>query len=130
MLASIYTFHFTDELQKLSDEGIGRLISRDRMLKDKFLPGNDCATVFMKPAPMVLTASFLRMANDKDCTEAFYTAQFHKDIDAKMKKMVQKYHPDLEFTMISQVAQSRNYFILKYNFPCIYGYICIYYFYT
>lgn len=83
------------------------------MLLDKVLPGNDCATVYMKPAPMCLTASFLRMANDKDCTEAFYCAQFNKDFNKdaenKMKKMVHKYHPHLEYIMISQVATSRKY---------------------
>ena len=95
---------FTDELQKLSDEGLGRLVSREEMIKDRFLSGNDRATVFMKPAPMYITAAFLRMANDRDCTDTFYAAQFHKEVDDKMKKMVNKYHPHLQDIMISQAS--------------------------
>lgn len=79
------------------------------MIADKFLTGNERASVFMKPAPLYLTASFLRMANDQDCTESFYCAQFNKDIDDKMKKMVWKYHPHIDDMMISQQSDSRKF---------------------
>lgn len=102
----------TDELQKLSEEGFGKLITREEMMKDTFLSGNERATVFMKPAPMFLSATFLRMANDKDCTESFYAAQFHKEVDDKMKKMVNKYHPHLDDIMITQQSDSRKFFTM------------------
>ena len=85
------------------------------MIADKFLTGKESASVFMKPSPMHITESFLRMANDRDCTESFYSAQFNKEIDEKMKKMVIKYHPHIDDLMISQQADSRKFTLHSYK---------------
>ena len=41
--------YFVDELQKLVDIGYGKLVSKEKMKRDKILPSNQCSNVYMKP---------------------------------------------------------------------------------
>ena len=85
-----------DELQNLCKEGYGAIVTREKMVKDKVLPYNQCCTVYLKPGPDYVDRRLLKMANDEDITLTFYTANFNKQVtDVAMHKIISKYHPDL-----------------------------------
>lgn len=104
---------FLDELIKLSEEGYGRVITKDQMYEDKLLPFNQCATVYMKPEPSVVDKKFFHMCMDKDVSESLYEVNFNKSVDETMKKMIIKYHPQRELILLSQVTESGNLFSYK-----------------
>ena len=100
---------FVDELVKLSEEGYGRVVTKDQMYEDKLLPFNQCATVYMKPDPSVADKKFFNMCNDKDVSESLYQINFEKSVDDTTKKMLIKYHPQREMILISQMPETGNY---------------------
>ena len=66
---------FVDELQKLVDMGYGKLVSKDKMKKDKILPSNQCSNVYMKPEMTFMDANFFSMVMD---SELKYKENCHK----------------------------------------------------
>ena len=99
--------YFVDELQKLVDMGYGKLITKDEMKKDKILPSNQCSNVYMKPEMMFMDTNFFIMVMDSVLKDTTYTANFNRDIDDNVKKIVTKYHPHKDFILMSQL-QSTN----------------------
>ena len=91
---------------KISEEGIGKLITKEQMERDKVLPHNQCCTVFLKPEMTFLDPKLFSMVTDNKLRDSTYTAYFNKEMDDKCKKIVQAYHPHKDAILFSQVDSS------------------------
>lgn len=103
-------FVFPDELRKLAEKGYGTVVTREEMLKDKILPYNQCATVFLKPHYGSLDPGFFELANDATLGDDAYIKYFSTTNDEVTNKIVQHYHPDKEqiaFSQLDSSAQAR-----------------------
>ena len=99
---------------KISEEGIGKLITKEQMKKDKVLPHNQCCTVFLKPEMTFLDPKLFSMVRDNELRDSTYTAFFKKEMDDQCKKIVQAYHPHKDAILFSQVDSSGNTYIKWY----------------
>ena len=93
---------------KISEEEIGKLITKEQMKKDKILPHNQCCTVFLKPEMTLLDPKFFSMVTDNNLRESTYTAFFSKEMDNQSKKILEAYHPHRDAILFSQVNSSGN----------------------
>ena len=73
---------------KISEEGIGKLITKEQMKRDKVLPHNQCCTVFLKPEMTFLDPKLFSMVTDNELRDSTYTAYFNKEMDDQCKKIV------------------------------------------
>lgn len=97
---------YIDELQALADEGYGKMIMKEKMVADKYLPYNQCSTMYMKPHPDYVDKKFLKMATDEDMTVTYYTGHFNKKVeDPTIKIMLSKYHPHLDMLYLSSLEE-------------------------
>ena len=93
---------------KISEEGIGKLITKEKIKKDKVLPHNQCSTVILKPEITFLDTKLFSMVTDNDLRDSTYTAFFNKGMDDQSKKIVQAYYPHKDAILFSQVDSSGN----------------------
>ena len=93
---------------KLVDDGYGKLIAKEQMKADRLFPSNQCANVYLKPAPEYIDKNFFKMCGDIEITDITYTANFNKDIESNIKKIVQKYHPHKDVIFMSQITNRTN----------------------
>lgn len=99
--------YILDELQALANEGYGKLVTKDQMVADKHFAYNQCCTMYMKPHPDFVDKKLLKMAKDEDLTLTYYTTFFNKRIeDATTKKILAKYHPNLDMLYLSSLDDS------------------------
>ena len=60
-------------LVKISEERIGKLITKEQMKKDKVLPHNQRSTVFLKPEITFLDIKLFSIVRDNDLRDSTYT---------------------------------------------------------
>ena len=73
---------------KISEEGIGRLITKEKMKKDKVLLHNQCCMVFLKPEISHLDRKFFAVVTDSDLNDTTHTSFFNKDMDNQNKRRI------------------------------------------
>ena len=94
-------------------QGYGKIITKEEMIRDRIIPTNQCATMYMKPSPDVLPLNFFNVG-DPDITHTFYSANYRMPVKEKhipssiVPTIVRKYHPDAENLYISDVEDSQN----------------------
>ena len=93
----------SEELRKLSEDGFGLIVTKEQLHKDKFLPFNQCANLYLKPEPTTLGSNFFNMAKDPDLNATVYSAYWNKEVDDTTKKLVMKYHPHRENILFTQM---------------------------
>ena len=91
---------------KISEEGIGRLITKEEIKKDKVLPHNQCCMVFLKPEISHLDRKFFGMVKDTNLNDTTYTSFFNKEMDNQNKRIVEAYHPHKEDILYSEIDSS------------------------
>ena len=101
---------------KISEEGIGRLIIKEEMKKDKVLPHNQCCMVFLKPEISHLDRKFFAMVTDSNLNDSTYTSFFNKEMDNQNKRIVEAYHPHKEDILYGEINSSG---IFKYIYTDI-----------
>ena len=91
---------------KISEEGIGRLITKEEMKKDKVLPHNQCCMVFLKPEISHLDRKFFGMVTDTNLNDTTYTSFFNKEMDNQNKRIIEVYHPHKEDILYCKIDSS------------------------
>ena len=88
---------------KISEEGMGRLITKEEMKNDKCLPYNQCCMVFLKPEISHLDRHFFDMVTDSNLNDTTYTSFFNKEMDNQNKRIVEAYHLHKEDILYSEI---------------------------
>ena len=97
------------ELDTLSSEGYGIVVTKDQMITDDILPRNHCAAYYMKPCPDSVSEKFFKMATHAELTSSYYSLRYYMRVkDGKMAIILKKYHPDFENLDISELEDSQD----------------------
>ena len=79
------------------------------MLKDKFIPHQQCATVYMKPESTFLPESFFETSTCKDSDKATYIENFEKPMDSTTMRIVVHYHPHKDvIPLMNNISESQG----------------------
>ena len=90
----------SDEFKKLSAEGLGMYVHKDRMAKDLVLPTRNYFCAFVKKEFRALDKSFFQFVQDKECKADLYTLNYDKPIDGSSMKVAMKYSTNKDLLMI------------------------------
>ena len=90
------------------EDGYGVIVTKEQLHEDKFLPFNQCCTLYLKPEPTTLDDRFFRQAKDRDLNASTYLACWNRDVSDQVKKIVMKYHPHSENIRFTQIPASNS----------------------
>ena len=80
-------------MRRLADAGIGEIIPRRQVAKDKVLPKGKACEIFLKPHYFRVNESLFQRATGKGLDLDLYTENFNKPFDDTISKLIEQYHP-------------------------------------
>ena len=97
-----------DELSKLTDEGFGVYVDKNRMEKDKVFEQKKCFSAFIKNDVRNIDTAIFCTVGDTDCDLHTYETNYDKPMDLVMKKVTVKYHTHPDYLVISLESEPSN----------------------